>query len=90
MQCTCIPKRAFYCLRIITCIYEHSLCDDCSDTFLCSGEEGEVSNKKQLIETARLIVKESDAVVRMAKKVAEACTDKRMKRVSSPLQLIYH
>ena len=50
-------------------------------TLLCSGEEGEVSNKKQLIETARLIVKESEKVVEMAKKVAEACTDKRMKRV---------
>ena len=38
-------------------------------------------SKRELIETARLIVKESEAVVRMAKKVAAACTDKRMKRV---------
>ena len=38
-------------------------------------------SKKELIETARLIAKESEEVVRMAKKVAEACTDKRMKRV---------
>ena len=51
---------------------------------LCSGEEGEVSNKKQLIETARLIAKTSEEVVKMAKKVADACTDKRMKRVSAP------
>jgi vinculin len=44
------------------------------------GEGGEVSNRKQLIQTAKLIVKESEAVVAMARKVAEACTDKRMKR----------
>ena len=49
---------------------------------MCRGEGGEVSNRKQLIETAKLIVKESDQVVAMARKVAEACTDKRMKRVS--------
>lgn len=47
-----------------------------------SGEAGELHSKKELIETARLIAKESEAVVKMARKVAEACTDKRMKRVS--------
>lgn len=44
------------------------------------GEGGEVTNKKQFIETARLIARESEQVVKMARKVAEACTDKRMKR----------
>ena len=39
-------------------------------------------NKKELIQTARMIAKESEEVVKMARKVAEACTDKRMKRVS--------
>ena len=43
-----------------------------------------MSNKKQFIETARLIAKTSEEVVKMAKKVADACTDKRMKRVSAP------
>ena len=56
----------------------------CVCVCVCRGEEGEVSNKKQLIETSRLIVKESEAVVKMARKVAAACTDKRMKRVSVP------
>ena len=45
------------------------------------GEGGELASKKDFINTARLIAKESDEVVKMAKKVAEACTDKRMKRV---------
>ena len=62
------------------------LTDDCVCVCVCvcRGEGGEVSNKKQLINTARLIVKESEQVVAMARKVAEACTDKRMKRVSCP------
>ena len=47
------------------------------------GEAGEVGSKKDLIQTARLIAKESEEVVKMARKVAEACTDKRMKKVSS-------
>ncbi len=46
------------------------------------GEGGEVGTKKQMIETAKAIAKESEAVIKMARKVAEACTDKRMKRVS--------
>ena len=46
-----------------------------------------MTNKKQFIETARLIARESEQVVKMARKVAEACTDKRMKRVSLPLFL---
>ena len=45
------------------------------------GEGGEVGSKKDLINTAKLIAKESEEVVKMAKKVADACTDKRMKRV---------
>ena len=53
----------------------------CVCVCVCSGEGGEVSNRKQLIETAKLIAKESSEVVKMAKKVAEACTDKRMKKV---------
>ena len=48
----------------------------------CRGEEGDIKSKKDFIQTARLIAKESDEVVKMAKKVADACTDKRMKRVS--------
>ena len=60
------------------------VCCVCVCVCVCRGEEGEVSNKKQLIETSRLIVKESEAVVKMARKVAAACTDKRMKRVSVP------
>ncbi len=48
----------------------------------CSGEGSELHSKKELIQTARLIAKESEEVVKMAKKVAEVCTDKRMKRVS--------
>ena len=40
-----------------------------------------MGSKKDLINAARLIAKESEKVVKMAKKVAEACTDKRMKRV---------
>ena len=46
------------------------------------GEDGDIKSKKDFIQTARLIAKESDEVVKMAKKVADACTDKRMKRVS--------
>ena len=51
-------------------------------SFGCRGEGGELASKKDFINTARLIAKESDEVVKMAKKVAEACTDKRMKRVN--------
>ena len=40
-----------------------------------------MTSKKELIETARLIAKESALVEKMARKVAAACTDKRMKRV---------
>ena len=40
-------------------------------------------SKKELIQTARMIAKESAEVEKMARKVAEACTDKRMKRVGS-------
>ena len=39
--------------------------------------------------TARMIVKESEEVTKMAKKVAAVCTDKRMKMVSH-LQGIYY
>lgn len=53
------------------------------DLHACRGEAGEVGSKKDLIQTARLIAKESEEVVKMAKKVADACTDKRMKRVSA-------
>lgn len=49
--------------------------------FVFRGEAGEVTSKKDFIQTARLIAKESEEVVKMAKKVADACTDKRMKRV---------
>lgn len=41
-----------------------------------------MTSKKEFIQTARLIAKESEEVVKMARKVADACTDKRMKRVS--------
>ena len=51
-------------------------------SLVCMGEEGEVHSKKEFINTARLIAKESEEVVKMARMVPEACTDKRMKRVS--------
>lgn len=50
------------------------------------GEEGGVQSKKELIMTARLIAKESEAVTAMARKVAAVCTDKRMK--NSLLQIV--
>ena len=50
------------------------------------GEEGELHSKKDIIMTARRIVKESDEIVKMAKIVANSCTDKRLKR--SVLQVI--
>ena len=53
--------------------------------FSFRGEEGEVHSKKDFINTARMIAKESEDVVKMARKVADACTDKRMKRVSDSL-----
>lgn len=40
-----------------------------------------MSSKKEFIQTAQLIAKESE-VVKIARKVADACTDKQMKRVS--------
>ena len=46
------------------------------------GEEGNVTSKKEFIQTARLIAKGSEEVVKMARNVADACTDKQMKRVS--------
>ena len=49
---------------------------------LCRDKGGEVGSKKELINTSRMIAKESTSIVDMAKKVADACTDKRMKRVS--------
>ena len=45
------------------------------------GEEGEVTSKKEFIQTTRMIAKESEEVVKMARKVASACTDKRMATV---------
>ena len=45
------------------------------------GEDCDIKSKKDFIQTTRLIAKESEEVVKMAKKVADACTDKRMKRV---------
>ncbi|XP_003382439.1 PREDICTED: vinculin-like [Amphimedon queenslandica] len=44
------------------------------------GEEGEIKTKADFIKMARLIAKESEEVVKLAKQVANACTDKRMKR----------
>ena len=64
--------------RRFTHLYAHTH----THTHTHSGEAGEVHNKKELIQTARMIAKESEEVVKMARKVAEACTDKRMKRVS--------
>ena len=49
--------------------------------FSTRGEGGEVHSKKELIQMARMIAKESEEVVKMARKVADVCTDKRMKRV---------
>lgn len=42
------------------------------------GEEGEVTSKKDFIKTARSIAKESEEVVKIARQVADACTDRRM------------
>ena len=49
---------------------------------LLRGEEGELHSKKDIIMTARQIVKESEEIVKMARIVANSCTDKRLKRVS--------
>ena len=46
------------------------------------GEEGEVTSKKDFIKTARSIAKESEEVVKIARQVADACTDRRMATVS--------
>ena len=48
-------------------------------------EEGEMTSK------AHLIAKESEEVFKIARKVADACTDKRMKRVSYvfPIHVLY-
>ena len=67
----CTPQRHY---QVIQCYF--------TCTFCYRGEEGEVTSKKEFIQTARLIAKESEEVVKMARKVADACTDKRMKRVS--------
>lgn len=45
------------------------------------GKEGRVCSRQKLIKTARLIVKESEIITTMAREVAGACTDKRMKNV---------
>ena len=50
--------------------------------FFFRGEDGEIKTKSDFIKMARLIAKESEEVVKLAKQVANACTDKRMKRVS--------
>ena len=83
-------KICLYMLRIILMavypLYMHSIVHTLKindDYHLYRGEGGELASKKDFINTARLIAKESDEVVKMAKKVAAACTDKRMKRVSS-------
>ena len=47
------------------------------------GEGGELHSKKDLIMTARQIAKESEEIVKMARLVADSCTDKRLKRVRS-------
>ena len=57
--------------------------DSNTNCLSCRGEEGEVTSKKEFIQTARMIAKESEEVVKMARKVAKACTDKRMATVSS-------
>ena len=49
----------------------------------CRGEAGELHSKKDLIMTARQIAKESEEIVKMARLVADSCTDKRLKRVRS-------
>ena len=66
---------------VLPYLFFYPACSPISLVMYCRGEGGEVGSKKDLINTARLIAKESEEVVKMAKKVAEACTDKRMKRV---------
>ena len=43
---------------------------------------GENTSKKELIEIAKKIAQASSEVVRLAKEIADQCTDKRMKNVS--------
>ena len=45
-------------------------------------EEGDVTSKEDFIQTAHLIVKESEEVVNIAAKVVEGCTDTQLKNVS--------
>ena len=45
-------------------------------------EEGDVTSKEDFIQTAHLIVKDSEEVVNIAAKVVEVCTDTQLKNVS--------
>ena len=50
-------------------------------TFLSRDEEGDV-NSKDFIQTANLIVEDSDEVVKIATQVAKLCTDTQLENVS--------
>ncbi len=75
------------CLAVIAFVTQACIFENWWHLFICppspahSGEGSELHSKKELIQTARMIAKESEEVVKMAKKIADACTDKRMKRV---------
>ena len=51
--------------------------------FFYRNEECRVTSKEDFIETAHLIAKESQEVVRMARKIASLCTDEHMRNVST-------
>ena len=88
---TCTRVCVHVCICVGLCIHTiHGFCNDHDDDDLhYRGEEGGVQSKKELIMTARLIAKESEAVTAMARKVAAVCTDKRMKNVSSSNNIVY-
>ncbi len=85
-SCTCMYRMCQHVLYMymynhyLTC--NHSLSFPSFPPSLFRGEEGEVTSKKEFIQTARMIAKESEEVVKMARKVAKACTNKRMATVS--------
>ena len=49
---------------------------------------GEGGSKKDFIMCARMIAKQSGEVVRLANMIADQCTDKRIRLVSSPLVIV--
>lgn len=48
--------------------------------FCSEDEDGKAGSKKELIELAKLIAKESKEVVKLSRAMANKCTDKSMKK----------